>query len=233
MTDYTTPTGTGGTLIIRDNGSTITYLIQNTNGSTFVSGASWSGIVNGVAVGGTYSISGAQTVTVGSWTVSTTQNIQFNIAATGTSGLGGPTTLNHTVSRATVPGVTSPIGIDQVDMVSFRYRFSSGSNGGSAIDQYQIGYGTNAGNPTTFLASGGTSTITGLSPGTTYYVWSRAHNAIGWSPWSARLSTTTAGGAKYKSSTGWKSAIPWVKVAGIWKKAQPWVKVSGVWKKTT
>lgn len=232
MTDYTVGTGTGGTLIIRDVGTTITFLLQNTNGSTFVNGARWTGVVNNVGVSGTYSISGAQTVTLGSWTVTTNQTVSAHIDSTGTVGLGGPADISHAVSRATVPGVTSPIGIDQVDMVSFRYRFSAGSNGGAAIDSYQIGYGLSSGNPTTFISSGGTSTITGLSPGTTYYVWSRAHNSVGYSPWSARLSTTTVAGGWVRVAGVWKKAIAWVRVAGVWKKAQPWVRVSGTWKKT-
>lgn len=233
MADTTKPTGTGGTLIIRDVGTTITFLIQNTNGSTFVNGASWSGVVNGVSVGGSFSISGAQTITLGSWNVTSNQTVTLNMGDTGTSGLAGPTSVSRVVSRATAPGPTSPIAIDTLTMTSMRYRFSAGSNGGASIDSYQVGYGTNSSNPSTLVGSTGTTTISGLAPGTAYYVWSRAHNSVGWGPWSSRLSATTYAGARIRVAGAWKKAIAWVRVAGVWKKAQPWIKVSGVWKKTS
>ncbi len=99
MVDYTRGTGTSGTLIIRDNGSTVTFLIKNDQGATFTNGASWSGTVNGVHVGGTFSISGAQTVQVGAWAVAKSSSVSFGIGATGTQGLGGPTSFSAEISR--------------------------------------------------------------------------------------------------------------------------------------
>lgn len=67
-------------------------------------------------------------------------------------------------------------------------------DGGSAIVQYQIGYGTNPNSPQLFdssLGLDGSGTIDGLSQGTIYYFWARVRNASGWSPWSVRSSAHT------------------------------------------
>lgn len=94
---------------------------------------------------------------------------------------------------ANVPGKTDPLGIDLVKPTSFRYQFHRGTDGGSSITGYQVGYGTSSSSPQKYVSSGGTSTITGLKTETRYYVWSRSKNAVGWGPWSDRLSTVTGG----------------------------------------
>lgn len=101
MVDFTKSTGTSGTLIIRDNGSNnVQLLLSNSQGATFAYGKSWSGRVNGVNVGGSFDIAGVQTVLLGSYTVTSTQDVTVAIGATGTSGLGGPTSFTKRISRA-------------------------------------------------------------------------------------------------------------------------------------
>lgn len=100
MVDYTKPTGSAGMLYVRDNGATVTFLLTCTDPGTF-GNVSWSGAVNGVSVGGTqYFGAGAGTITLGSWAVSTAQQVTFAIGATGTMGLGGPTSLTAQITRA-------------------------------------------------------------------------------------------------------------------------------------
>jgi hypothetical protein len=72
--------------------------------------------------------------------------------------------------------------------------------------------------------------VTGLSPGTTYYMRSRVHNAAGWSPWSATTSFVTQAGLLVKVSGVWRPATPYVKVAGVWRPAAAKVKVAGTWR---
>lgn len=131
-----------------------------------------------------------------------------------------------------VPPAPKPLGVDSPTMTTLRYRFQSNGTGGSAILQWQIGYSTNASGVQKTVTSTGTSTIGGLTPGTTYYFWSRGRNASGWGAWSGRSSGRTIAGARVKLNGVWKEAVPYVKVNGVWKIAQPHVKVNGVWKKT-
>lgn len=237
MTDYTKATGATGTLIIRDNGSTVSFLIENTYASTYVYGAAWSGVINGVTVGGTYSIQGAQTVTLGTWTVSSSQSVNLSIAATGTSGIGGPTSLTATISRTVAPTVKVPAApsepaLSAVTQTTVKVSFSDGANNGGAINERQISYGTTSAASTSSKVGNSGTTLTGLAPNTTYYVKARTHNSAGWGPWSAARAVTTVAGAWVNVNGVWKEAVPYVNVNGTWKVAQPYVNVGGKWTAT-
>ncbi|QFG08705.1 minor tail protein [Arthrobacter phage Ingrid] len=136
------------------------------------------------------------------------------------------------IQTATIPAAPTSKGLDQIDMDSMRYRFSGNSNGGSAILEWQIGWGTASNTPQAYLKSTGTSTFNGLKPYTTYYFWSRGRNSVGWGPWSARSSARTLSGARVRQNGVWKNAIPYVKVNGAWKLAQPYSKINGIWRKS-
>lgn len=113
MVDYTKPTGSAGMLYVRDNGATVTFLLTCTDPGTF-GNVSWSGTVNGVSVGGTqYFGAGAGTITLGSWAVSTAQQVTFAIGATGTMGLGGPTSLTAQITRA-LPAAPTNLAVTRV-----------------------------------------------------------------------------------------------------------------------
>lgn len=130
------------------------------------------------------------------WNVSYTQTVTFRLFDSGTSGLGGPTTMTANIIRSTIPAAPSPVTVSALTSTSFMGSFTDGANNGAAIDSRQIGYapysgGTAPNAPTVILSSDGSTSITGLTPGTTYYLWARTHNAHGYSPWSVRSSTTT------------------------------------------
>lgn len=127
------------------------------------------------------------------------------------------------------PPAPKPLGVDLEEQTSMRYKFSSTGDGGESVDEWQIGYGTSSTNVQKYLSSSGTSTITGLTPATTYYFWSRGRNAAGWGPWSARSSGRTLAGARVRVGSVWKDAVPYVRVNGVWRLAQPYVRVNGVW----
>lgn len=326
MTDYTKATGTGD-MMIRDSGSTVYFYIRAGGSSTWVGSATYSWTMNGSG-SGTWSYNdGGDYKLIRSATVSTDQTVTFAIGATGTSGLGGPTSFSVFINRSstpnapTIPVITSltstgwiaaftdganngaaidsrqlgyssspgtasypaviiasdgstqfsgfqagstyyvwarthnsqgyspwsgrrtvvthripdapdPVLLSLITQSTMRTAFNGNGNGGTAVTQWQLGYGTSSTAPQISVTSTGTLDISGLLPATTYYFWARGLNSVGWGPYSARTSARTVGGARVLVGGVWKEAIPYVRVGGIWKVAQPWGKIAGVWKKT-
>jgi hypothetical protein len=97
---------------------------------------------------------------------------------------------------STVPAKAGPPQLSHITDTTVDVKFTNGDNGGAAINDRQIGYGTRSTSPSTFadaliLDPSGNITITGLQAGLTYYFWARTHNVNGWGPWSARASIKT------------------------------------------
>lgn len=194
MPDYTMATGSTGTMMIRDLGNTVQFWITSNNSTTFDHEMPWTYTINGYTYPGelehNYNANSGWNL-VQQWSVPYSQTVMFKLGATGTSGLGGPTIFNQFIFRPVVPSSPSTPAIGTVGSTTVAITFTDGSDGGSAIDSREIGYGTNATSPTATLASDGSDTVTGLTPGTTYYFWARTHNVVGWSAWSARAQATT------------------------------------------
>lgn len=95
---------------------------------------------------------------------------------------------------ATVPAAPTIFSISAFTNTTVTGDADLGStDGGAAVVQWQLGYGTDSSTPNLFmdLSSTGSATVTGLTPGATYYFWSRQRNSVGWSAWSPRNSVTT------------------------------------------
>lgn len=236
MADY--GTGSGGTIRIEDTGSYINITLHAGSSSTFVNGAtfSWSDPLGSGSQAFNYP-SGAPWLLVkqlGPFGPGQGGTVYFTLNSTGTSGLGGPTSVSFGFSRATAPAAPTMIGIDQLTHQAFRVRFSGNSDGGTPIREWQIGYGLSPTNTQYYVGSGGTTTInTSFAPGSTVYAWARGRNDVGWSGWSARASGVLLPGAKVRVSGVWKDAVPYVKVNGVWVPAIPYVRKAGVWTPTT
>lgn len=130
------------------------------------------------------------------------------------------------------PPAPTPIYLSELTQTSVRFQFVGNGDGGSPVLEYQIGYGTNPNAPTNYITSGGDTVITGLSPATTYYIWARARNSVGWSALSRSSATRTVAGAYITVGLVQKEAIPYVKDNGVWRLAGAWTKDAGVWKET-
>lgn len=105
MVDYTKPTGENGmgTMMIRDLGQTVEYWIRAAWDSTYYYGAPYSWVANGSSGSGTFDYPlGKPWVRVRTLQIVTSQTVQFNLGATGTRGLGGPTNFSQFIQRATV-----------------------------------------------------------------------------------------------------------------------------------
>ena len=237
--DYTKGTGSGGIMLIRVadsagqggviNGNDVQFFLRTTNSGTFVGSPGFGTSVyynnTWVALANMANYSNAAAFRhLGTINVSYNQTIIFHINSSGTSGFGGPTDFYLAISRATVPAAPTPVGIDQVMHQTFRYKFSGNSNGGSAIIEWQIGYGYSSTNVQYTAPSSGTSTVGTFVPGATIYIWSRGRNAVGWGPWSSRSQTTLRRACLLKYNGAYSHAIPHVKDAGTWKPAEPYIK---------
>lgn len=128
------------------------------------------------------------------------------------------------------PAPTAPV-ITNVQQTSAHARISGNGDGGSAVLEWQIGYGKSSTTPE-LTKSGWDIDITDLDPGEVYYFWGRGRNTYGWGAWSARSSATLFAGAWVNYNGVWKRAVPYVKYNGVWKVATPYAKISGLWKQT-
>lgn len=233
MADYTRGTGSGGIMLIRDQGWSVEFHIQAGQSSTYVGSpgfgtnahvdGAWRGLPN------VSNYSNRVWRYLGAHNATYNQTVTFHIDDSNTQGFGGPTDFPQWIQRATVPAAPTPIGVDQIGHTDMRYRFSGNSNGGSPIREWQIGYGTSSTSVQKTLSSSGTSKVGGLNLGTTYYFWSRGRNDVGWGPWSARSQGRTLSSGRVKVSGVWREMVLYVKVSGAWRQAILYEKKAGVW----
>src|SRR4051794_5109815 len=90
-------------MMIRDTGSTVEFWLEAASG-TFNHDLKWAYVVDGDSSGWkTYDFSGGDWRKLGSISVTTSKTITFKIEDTGTSGLGGPTSITVDIKRGTIP----------------------------------------------------------------------------------------------------------------------------------
>lgn len=193
MPDYDKDTGNRGTMRIRDTGSVVEFWINANEPNTWVNEMPWAYVINGVSSSWRefrYA-RGAGWERVGYWNVTTDQRVTFKLGDTGTNALGGPTNHSADIERATNPSAPSTPSITSVKSNSVVASFRDGNNGGASINLRQIGYGLSATSVQEIVTSDGSTTISGLDSGKTYYFWARTRNAKGYSGWSGRASAKT------------------------------------------
>lgn len=121
-------------------------------------------------------------------TLSATFTATLGTTGTGTFGSGGSVSGTFVAdSLATVPGTpTKPVITLITDTSLFATFSDNASDGGIDVDDRRIYYNTtNTTVGALYVTSDGSTSVTGLTPGGVYYLWSRTHNDIGWSAYSA------------------------------------------------
>lgn len=192
MTDYFKNTGSTGQMLIRDNGAGVEFWLR-AGSQTFNYQLPWAYTINGVWSGWRQFRfeQGGNWQLLGSWGISTSQTVRFEIGASGTVGLGGPTIFDQYISRSSAPGPPSAVTLTNKTSTSMHATFSDGANNGQPITIREIGYGTNEVTPQFIVSSDLSTDITGLTPGTLYYFWARTANLHGYGPWGGRSQGTT------------------------------------------
>lgn len=120
--------------------------------------------------------------------------------------------------------------LDQITPTSMRYQFHSNGDGGSGVLEWQIAYDTQASFATAqTMSSSGTSTLTGLLSGTTYYVRSRGRNSVGWGAWSSVSSAKTLSSVKVSDGTDWVTPQITVSNGSVWQAPEIYVSINDTW----
>ena len=212
MANYDKKTGDYGTLRIihNEDAARVTFQILCSWPTTSTGPLSWTAKVNGTTHTGTVTLPagfGTKSVLSGVDLNPGTQTLEFSIGASGTQGLGGPTTLTKKITTATAPKAPtwSGSGVSTTGQTSQKLTYASGGNGGATIDEYQVqrSLSSSMSSPSSATTKSTSYTSTALTEDTTYYWRVRAHNSVGWGPWSTVKSAKTWKTPKPPLSRSW------------------------------
>jgi hypothetical protein len=191
MADYYQYIGGSTTLLIRDTGGWVEFWIQ-TGPQTWNNDQRYSFGANGVGSG----IREFRLLRGGYWQfidsvwVGYDQTISFTIYG---AGLGFPTyTFYQYIPRSTVPQAPTLNSVVGYSQSGYQVIFTYNHDGGSAVVERQLGYGSSTNGPSYLTPLFDNDEIVGgFSAGQRYYFWVRVRNSLGWSPWSNRKEATT------------------------------------------
>jgi hypothetical protein len=185
MTDYTVNISASTTLMIRDTGGWVEFWMR-TGSSTWNNDQLYSFFANGGSSGTLKFrlLRGGNWQHVNSVYVGYDQNVSFSVVG---SGIGFPSyTFTQHIQRSTVPQPPTLVSTNPISSSAFHVVFYANSDGGSAIVEWQIGYGSSWNGPSATVASDGSTDVGGFYSGERVYFWARGRNALGWSGWSNR-----------------------------------------------
>ena len=157
-----------------DSGDTLTYSLEGTDGGSFTIVSTSGQIQTSAALNYEAKSSYSVTVKVNDGTVNATTSVTISV-----------TDVDEPPDRPAAPTVTAKAGA--TDSLDVRWN-APGNTERPAIDDYNVQYRIGTTGPFTshsFSGTGTSTTIAGLTAGTSYQVQVKAHNDEGDSPWSA------------------------------------------------
>lgn len=159
-----------------DGGSAITgYAIQKSSDG----GSTWD----------TFTVTNTTSISISVTGLSNSTTYKFRVAAKNTIGQGpfsvAPYASASTTAAPTVPETPTAVTASGATSSSLSVSWTAPSDGGAAIDAYQLEKSTD-GITWTLVSSTATSpySVSGLSASTSYVFKVRAHNSVGWGPFS-------------------------------------------------
>lgn len=135
-----------------------------------------------------------------------------------------------TKNYPSAPGTPSISGIEPQQATATWSAPSS--NGGDAITNYQVQVSPNSNFSGASTYSTGTTrsrVLSGLTPGTTYYVRARAQNSVGYGGWSGARSFQTLSGAKILIGGTWRDGVAHIRSGSSWSLAITNKRSGGSW----
>lgn len=165
---WTAPSNDGGSAI---NG----YAIQKSSDG----GSTWD----------TFTVTNTTSVSISVTGLSNSTTYKFRVAAKNTNGQGpfsvAPYASASTTAAPTVPETPTAVTASGATSSSLSVSWTAPSDGGAAIDAYQLEKSTD-GTTWTLVSATATSpySVSGLSASTSYVFKVRAHNSVGWGPFS-------------------------------------------------
>ncbi|UKH48456.1 minor tail protein [Microbacterium phage Katzastrophic] len=126
----------------------------------------------------------------------------------------------------------TPIGLDEITTNSMRYRFSGNDLRGAAWVnwEFQVSDNPSFTGWAPIYGSSGTSTVTGLTPGKTYYFRSRAQTNAGAGAWSGVISAKTLAAVYWSDGSSWRpvevywsNGSQWLPVEVLYSRSSAWV----------
>lgn len=219
------------------------------NGSYSYAAAPWSVTIDGQSWSGSspYDFRSTNEVIVGSGTkrayhdANGYKTISFSGSVGGSTVIGTAST-SGSLALTRIPKVPGApliegtvggtvLGPQNIKTTSMVVKFSGTSDGGSPIREWQLQYAENSAFTVNAksIASSGTSTVTGLVPGRTYYFRARGRNDVGWGPYSKTVSAKTLAAVYVSDGTTWHPAEIYVSNGTAWQGVEVLLSEAGVW----
>jgi hypothetical protein len=240
MTDYNRAVGNAGTMTIRDDGATVSFIIACGDGATNVGSYSWSGVVNGVPVGGSVSLpAGFGSRVLGSWGVSTAQRVTFHQNATGTSGLGGAADHAADIPRAPVNVLPSqpPLPVFQAATPStLTFGIGNPDTWGSGTPQtfeHQVAIDDFVTILQQWMYPSTPVVVGGLAAAQPYRYRYRAVSSVGAGAWSYGLQATTTTGVRVSDGGAYTTQVVDVSDGAAWVRQRVDISDGTAWKPGT
>ncbi|WNT44340.1 minor tail protein [Microbacterium phage Mabodamaca] len=123
------------------------------------------------------------------------------------------------------------LGPQDVKSTSCVVKFSGTTDGGSAIIGWELHWAEDAAFTVGAgsMVSGGTSTVTGLKPGTLYYFRARGRNGVGLGPYSATASARTLAAFYVSDGEAWLNTEVYVSDGTSWHSVEVLISEDEAW----